>query len=548
MSRHRHRRADFAWAARASTALYVACSDPQIPGDAAFARCPNAACEQGESSATCPQDCPACNPSDCIDDNPCTVDTCDPKVGCSHKAVGGGPCEKGPCFEEGSCVQGQCQAAPRLWAWSSDVGAGMKDTATAVVRDSDGAMVVAVEAWQAAPGSGVQHDNFVLRIAPGGVDLSKPPTRQALEPDPNHDDALAAMAALAGGGALAVGSQAELLPVNGKAPRTRARWIGIARPGSPNLPRDHLDVDGDHWFSAVARASDGTLLAVGGLDQQGFAKRFFADAEPSWNLPVAPPAGATGRLRAVTSLPGSKPRWMAVGHANVGNQLRGWAVELGATGTATGSEVVVTPDEGWHGTLLAVAPHPAGGVVAAGVASSAWFGDLPELPTARVWWVHIPAGGAAPKQQRGEQNRWPVALFALPTGGWLAPTLLHPATSAGATSLLTLDAELRERAATAASLPYVAGAALWPDGTLALVGQIAVQGQGDAWMARVDRWANPDCAHSGMCLATPALDCGDGNACTADVCKQGTCNQAALPAGAGCGTTGQCKGNTCEKP
>ncbi len=87
-----------------------------------------------------------------------------------------------------------------------------------------------------------------------------------------------------------------------------------------------------------------------------------------------------------------------------------------------------------------------------------------------------------------------------------------------------------------------------PDGTLALAGQVAVQGQGDPWLARVDRWGNTLCNLSGKCLATPDLDCADGNSCTADWCQAGQCSHVANAVGAGCGGKGQCKGTTCENP
>jgi hypothetical protein len=56
-------------------------------------------------------DCIPGQPLACDDANTCTIDTCDPDVGCQHTA-GDGACDDGnPCTAGESCKQGQCQAS-----------------------------------------------------------------------------------------------------------------------------------------------------------------------------------------------------------------------------------------------------------------------------------------------------------------------------------------------------------------------------------------------------------------------------------------------------
>ncbi len=353
-------------AALAALSAGLGCSDPPIPGHAAFAVCGNKICELGEAAADCPLDCPACKPSDCLDDNPCTIDTCDAKTGCSFKEVGGGPCTKGACFEDGSCVQGQCVASPRLWQWSHDYGEGKKDTATAVVRDTDGGLLVSVEAYRDAVVGGSERDNYVLRVAASGATDAKPPTKIAVAPSPATDDALPAMAALTGGGALAVGSKAQLLPVNGKPPRTMARWAVVTGAGTAPPAEDYLKVDGDHGFLSVARATANDLLAVGAIDEKGLMQRFWDDGEPDWHLPLAHPGAQSGQLRAVVGTAGKATAWVAVGRAQIEGKLHGWAIGLPALTTNTWSKAIAA-DGGWQGAFNAVAAVHGGGTLAAGV-------------------------------------------------------------------------------------------------------------------------------------------------------------------------------------
>ncbi len=49
----------------------------------------------------------------CDDDEPCTMDTCDPAKGCTHQLNQSGPCDDGdPCTKGDQCVGGKCKPGP----------------------------------------------------------------------------------------------------------------------------------------------------------------------------------------------------------------------------------------------------------------------------------------------------------------------------------------------------------------------------------------------------------------------------------------------------
>ncbi|MCA9523537.1 MAG: hypothetical protein KC609_21325 [Myxococcales bacterium] len=63
---------------------------------------------------------PAVAPTDCDDDNPCTKDSCDSKVGCIHEAIAG-TCETAnKCVAIGVCKDGACDLSPSKTCASSD--------------------------------------------------------------------------------------------------------------------------------------------------------------------------------------------------------------------------------------------------------------------------------------------------------------------------------------------------------------------------------------------------------------------------------------------
>ena len=77
------------------------------------------ACVQGTCAPLVGQD------RDCGDGNPCTIDSCDPKVGCQHQPLGdGAPCADGSvCTAAERCLAGACVAAATLPCGVAPAGA-----------------------------------------------------------------------------------------------------------------------------------------------------------------------------------------------------------------------------------------------------------------------------------------------------------------------------------------------------------------------------------------------------------------------------------------
>jgi hypothetical protein len=55
--------------------------------------------------------CRSGTPPNCADGNDCTLDTCDPELGCIHPPSTG-PCEAGGCVTDGQCQDGRCVGQP----------------------------------------------------------------------------------------------------------------------------------------------------------------------------------------------------------------------------------------------------------------------------------------------------------------------------------------------------------------------------------------------------------------------------------------------------
>ena len=533
-----------AWVGLAASAWAAACTPPDVAGDAAFAQCGNDKCEAGETAQACPSDCSACKSKpNCDDGNPCTADSCETVQGCVHLAQDGGSClASGPCHEAATCQAGVCVSKAKLWTWSTALQPPGDESVTAVVRDDQGELMAVGNVWRDGV-AGKHRDNFLLRVPANGPLALAPPQTNWIQTDPSRDDDVASMAPLQGGGVFAVGARSELTGQLGQPVKMWAKWM-VIRPPTDSADQKHLTIAGNHSLASVARAGDGTLLAVGALEHQALLMRFFADGEPSWKL--ARDAGqGDARLRAVTALPGIAPAWVAVGQTLTPTGLAGWAVRMAGPGTETTWQQTVPAGPGWVGTLLTVAAAPDGGVLAAGIADKTPFLDLPQMPTARLWLLHLDPAGQLLWSRRAEQHRLPVAVLATPGAyPWMVV-----AGGQAAAALVVLNAAGDELSATPPVGHTVNAATLWPDGTVALGGAVVVNGLGDVWLGRLDRWGNATCAASGSCLAKPDLNCGDGNTCTADGCAStGACSHIPQLSAATCGNGGTCKDSVCVAP
>ncbi|HOP03712.1 MAG TPA: putative metal-binding motif-containing protein, partial [Tenuifilaceae bacterium] len=92
-------------------------SDANGIGDACEESCEGQPCEDGDActvgdvfDADC--NCIGGPMVDCDDNNPCTVDTCHPELGCIHE-LNTQPCDDGnPCTTNDQCINGECAGTP----------------------------------------------------------------------------------------------------------------------------------------------------------------------------------------------------------------------------------------------------------------------------------------------------------------------------------------------------------------------------------------------------------------------------------------------------
>lgn len=72
----------------------------------------------------------------CDDNKPCTADTCDPAVGCAHKAASGIPCNDGnKCTANDGCVDGACKGIPKVCKSSDKCTKSLCDESSGACKD-----------------------------------------------------------------------------------------------------------------------------------------------------------------------------------------------------------------------------------------------------------------------------------------------------------------------------------------------------------------------------------------------------------------------------
>ncbi len=534
---------------RLSTSLMTlafGCGSPSVPEASAFATCGDGSCEAGESALTCPSDCGMCvGQPNCDDGEQCTLDTCDPVDGCVHAPRDATRCEAGPCVEEAMCVAGKCVGAAKLWSASVSAQPGGLDTATSMVQDQNGDLIAFGNALRGVN----DNDNYLIRVSATGTMQAQMAMPKWLQEDLNHDDLIFAVAPLKDGGFLAVGERrGQSAPLEPNPP-TWARWIWVkATDDTPEV--HHMSIAGNHGLAAVARATDGSLLAVGHVESKALLARFNPDATPGWKIALSPNLPAQSTLWGVTALPTEAPTWVAVGQATDDGQnvQRGWAVQLAGPATDVNWNVELTPPDGLFGALRHVVALPDGGFVALGALDTQPFYGLPPPEKSRVWWVGLNASGAVVWQATSALGWYPQALVRVPGQDLVLAAAEVVVGEPAPWRVLTARSFLGDdRGFATGLLGYPHALVALPDGTLGVAGVIGVGGQHDTWLARVDRWGSPTCASSGACTLQPATRCDDANPCTADGClKTDGCVHTNFPNGTPCGPKLVCKEGQCE--
>ncbi len=526
-------------------AFLIGCGSPAVPEDSAFATCGDRVCAVGETAATCPADCgPCASAPNCDDGESCTADDCDPLLGCRHLPRDATMCDAGPCVEQAACKAGKCVGRDKLWSFSVSVQPGGFDAATALAHDQNGDLVAVGNAVR-----GVEdNDNFLVRLPLTGTDADHTGAPQWIQTDAGHDDLIYGLAALQDGGFLAVGERRSQTAPLAPAPQTWARWIWLKGPTeTPEV--HHMTFAGNHGLAAVARATDGSLLAVGHVEQAGLAVRFNPDATPGWKIPLAPPTTGEAQLMAVAAVTGEAPQWLAVGWNKPPgtDPQRGWALQLAGPATDVAWNREFAPPAGMPGILLHVVTLPEGGAIALGEAQEQPFAGTPPPETARLWWLRLDGQGKMLWQQVSQPGWFAETLVRVPGQDLVIAGIgLHAATGANNLRLAMRSLDGADRGTTEGQSAFAIAMLALPDGTLAGAGVIGVGGQHDTWLARLDRWNTALCAASGSCATADGLSCDDGNPCTSDGCQPGSiCLHSAMPDGIACAEKHVCKEGQC---
>jgi hypothetical protein len=527
------------------TLACLACGSPAIPDDSAFTTCGNGICELGEAALVCPTDCGPCAGSpNCDDGEACTQDSCHVLEGCQHLALSAAPCDADPCTEGGQCLGGKCVGRNKLWSLALSAQPGGNDIATGVAQDGNGDLIAVGNAMR---GVG-NNDNFMVRLPTTGTDAAHLGTPEWLEEDAGHDDLLMGVAPLNGGGFLAVGERRSQYTVMQPQVQTWARWIWI-KPESDTPEPHHMSISGNHGLAGVARAGDGSLLAVGHVDNTALLARFNADATPGWKIALGPAMPGASELLDVAAVPVQQPVWVAAGWTLPQGQAlqRGWAVQLAGPATEVAWNVTLTPPDGLPGIMQRIVALPDGGAVAIGTAGDTPFAGVPAESGGRMWWVRLSPQGDVVWQKLTGLGWGIQSLVRVPGEDLLlASVSVYPSHGLrlAARALDGTDLGL------SAERPgYAAGMLVLADGTLFSAGAIGVAGQNDTWLARTDRWGARTCALSGTCFGQIAMHCDDGNPCTADDCGGATkCEHPAMPDGVQCAAGLTCSGGQCVTP
>ncbi len=484
----------------------------------------------------------------CDDANPCTNDTCDPATGVCTSQAGddGAPCDDGdPCTQHDVCAGGQCAGVALVGVTALaplDDTAGLVDSVRGVtpLTLSDGTVgyALAGEAWALGDSGDVPGQGWVGVVDGDGAQR----WGQALGGP--GDDGLQGVAALPGGGLVAVGTYA--------APGSQRDdlWVVLVAPtGEQASPyavtgRRLFDSGGDDAASAVAAVPEGfgpdpmgagfvvAGRAGGGQTMNdGWLMRFDAQGRDLWRRTFGGPdadellavaVGDDGLIYAAgTTSPGPGPSPTAPGMQDAD----AWLLVVDGRGQLV-RERRWDVGGGWDDEALAVVPMlssvdgvPQGeGVLLAGRTRdhAATGTSIPQ----RAWAVRLDAFGAlawdhlvpAPGQDPLDND---TAFYgaAADAGGFVL---------VGAHGVAPYAVGLDPLGNVRWTRPVPAGGPLTslaprPAGNGWAVGTRA--GADSAQLVRLDAWGHGDCQEAGACAGKTVVDCADDGPCTLPACE-----------------------------
>ncbi len=419
----------------------------------------------------------------CADTDTCTVDSCDPAVGCAHVVDQNAKCDDGKaCTEGDSCATGTCAGAPRLW--QTTIAADQEVLAIAT-RPGGGFVTVtrnnkqlAVRAWSS---SGVEQWKNLLSISPARAGATV-----------NAAGDVAVVAATGYDGFVVLYDATGATIDTATVPSGSAGELNsvVAEPAG-----------GFHAYGWIqGQATDPADVWIVDIDSNGKVTKQVSVGGPGLDTVFASTTLSDGNFAIAgmaSSSSVSSPFVMKAMAGTTPDKIQSvWQFSYPSPGTGRFQTVVAAADGG----LLAV-----GEVDAAG--DGAYAALTVRLDGAgKLLWSHLDS----PKSTKASGT----GAVALPGNRWLTNSASgnayktrvhdadgrvlwqHIATQGGVVRSLAMDADTIVSA--------------W-----AVLGVVHIQ--------RADRWGNVDCAVSGDCLTKPAEGCGDNNVCTSDECVQGLC-------------------------
>ena len=452
----------------------------------------------------------------CDDDNACTIDSCEPTVGCTHTPADAFACEPGDkCATAGHCKAGKCLPDPQGRLFHHTANTATKQYYAGWRADDGGYRLIGSGGYK--PGYIVPHPIPTVWDLECGM--------KTLHSGSSFGDSV-----YGAGGESATGL-AHLCVINASASKSGVQLAFKVTLGAATdkayVAAIKRDPGGEHWVMTQREAGKGDI-AIAYLRNTGEVRKYYnmtlsTRVDLGHGMTTLPNGGvvAVGSSKPVGS-DGQQGLLVSLG-AGASYLYR---VEVGGTGVESLHDVAVASD---------------GGVIAVGH-------QLPAGQNLRRYLVRVDKAGKV-KWEYAPANADLTTFAAIESLGdatyavvgtrWIPPSsrLLIARISESGDGIFERTADVG------------GNITITPGGLDVLDDGLLITGSrnGNGWVVRTDPWGYHDCTAVGACKnQTLQSDCDDLNPCTADVCgaTAGLCLHAPLT-GTPCGVGKVCKAGAC---
>ncbi len=465
--------------------------------------------------------------ANCDDKNVCTVDSCAPKSGCTHKPLAQGtPCATvEACTVLQICAYGACQPGVDKYF---DYHLGQAKDEVSMGLASVGPNYVLAGSTTALGQGG--KDGRVLWVDVGGDTLGEHQYGGA------KDDWFNAVVGRSDGSVDLFGQTSS------QGAGAADAWILRVDAQGAVLAEKTLGTVGDDLLRAASAWPDGSVVAVGETAgdtcSQALAMRWSDTATVQWQVILG---NDCQRLRGVAAEASSGGAYV-VGDAGATNpKPSAWLAKIDGGGNLLWSKAFAGAR-----SLAATIASPGGGSASVGqseinAGDSDWWLLRTDAQGTVLWSRTYPADGV----DRG------MAIALAANGNMLLAGDMAATAQSSSMAVRSVDAlgnplwlhEKAPKLAGSGPEPLSAGLVL-ADGGLLATGPVHTAATGlDMRLLRLDPFGHDSCATSGVCVAKTSSTCDDFNPCTADVCDTGqNCQHIALADWSPCGNGAVCDG------